>query len=68
MMDANADLQDAAFHKFLNDCSLTDLHSDNTSEPAPETYFRGTKCIDYILCSANVASLYPGQGFHVTLA
>ena len=54
IMDANADFQDAAFRQFLSDCTLTDLHSDNTSEPALETYFRGTERINYILGSANV--------------
>jgi hypothetical protein len=67
MMDANADFQDAAFHQFLSDCSLTDLHSDNTSEPAPELTSEAPNVLTIFWGQQMFASPHPGLQSHVTL-
>ena len=54
-MDANADHNDEMFSKFLEDCQLLDLHDDPTGQLPPKTYFRGTRKLDYILGSLNIA-------------
>ncbi len=55
MMDANADHNDQMFKEFLEKSKLLDLHNDPSGPLAPETYHRGTRRIDYILGSINVA-------------
>jgi hypothetical protein len=61
LMDANADHSDALFTQFLNDCRLFDLHDDTSFSPAPETYHRGSKQIDFILGSFRCGIL-PDKG------
>ncbi len=62
MMDANADHSDPLFSKFLEDCSLLDLHDNPTGILPPATYFRGSKRIDFILGSFNIAMSVSKRG------
>ena len=56
LFDANADYKDESLVEFTNRCQLMDLHDDATGGClAPETYYRGTRRLDYILGSINVA-------------
>jgi hypothetical protein len=56
MIDANADIYDPQFVTFLLDCSHHDLHTNNTLDLPPETYYRGTKKIDFYLGTEGVYS------------
>jgi hypothetical protein len=55
MLDANADTSDPLFSRFCSDCNLEDFHGNVSLQPAPETYFRGSRCIDYILGTPDIA-------------
>ena len=55
MLDANADINDTGFSTFLLDCGLHDLHNDISTDLPPETYYRGTRKIDFCLGTQGVA-------------
>ena len=55
LMDANADHKEKQFENFLNKCKLLDLHDDPMGTLAPETYHRGSRRIDCILGTINIA-------------
>ena len=55
MLDANAGHDDPSLSQFLLDCQLLDLHDDPNNPLLPETYFRGSKKIDFCFGSINVA-------------
>ena len=55
MLDANADTSDPLFSRFCSDCNLEDFHGNVSLQPAPETYFRGSRRIDYILGTPDIA-------------
>jgi hypothetical protein len=54
MIDANADIYNPQFVTFLLDCGLHDLHANSTLDLPPETYYRGTKKIDFCLGTGGV--------------
>ena len=56
MLDANADINDTGFSTFLLDCGLHDLHNEISMDLHPETYYRGTRKIDFCLGTQVVAS------------
>ena len=56
ILDANADINDTGFSTFLLDCGLYDLHNDISMDLHPETYYRGTRKIDFCLGTQGVAS------------
>ncbi len=62
LMDANAGHDDPLLEKFLLYCQLLDLHDDITNPLPPETYFLGSKKIDFCLGSINVASAVSRNG------
>ena len=49
------DMTTNIFASFLTNCQLLDLHDNPTKSPPPETYFRGSKKIDFILGTVDVA-------------
>ena len=55
MLDVNADIKDTGFSTFLLDCGLHDLHNDISIYLPPETYYRGTRKIDFCLGTQGVA-------------
>ena len=55
-IDANADIYDPQFVSFLLDCRLHDLHANSTLDLPPETYYRGTKKINFCLGTDGVYS------------
>ena len=54
MMDANDDLEDADFGRFMDNTNLYDILGTHHSVHSPPTYIRGTRTIDYILGTKNV--------------
>jgi hypothetical protein len=59
MIDANVtvDSRNNPLSKMIQALSLIDCHTHcnpNTLEPPPSTYIRGTKRLDYILCSPRI--------------
>ena len=56
MIDANADISDPQYVTFLLDCGLHDLHANIALDLPPETYYRGTKKIDFCLGTVGVYS------------
>ena len=62
MLDANADINDTGFSTFLLVCGLHDLHNDISIDLSPETYYRGTRKIDFCLGTQGVASAEVQEG------
>jgi hypothetical protein len=62
MIDANANIYDPQFITFLLDCGLHDLQANSTLDLPPETYFRGTKKIDFCLGTDGVYSSVMSAG------
>ena len=54
MLDANDDLTDPDFGKFMDQCKLYDLLGTHHSINSPPTYIRGSRTIDYLLATENV--------------
>ena len=57
MMDANEETSAKEITKFLEDCDMVDLHTNqhrNLHQP-PNTYIRGSKCIDMFAGTLGVA-------------
>eukprot|EP00978_Attheya_sp_CCMP212_P043108 scaffold275461_cov63-Attheya_sp.AAC.1 len=55
MVDANSPLNDAGFAKFVANSTLCDLLGSKHGMDSPPTYLRGSKTIDYLLGTPDIA-------------
>jgi hypothetical protein len=63
MCDANSPLNDAGFAKFVAKSKLYDLIGSKHGMGSPPTYLRGSKTIDYLLGTYDIAIASTESGY-----
>ncbi len=64
VMDANTDRNSPKLKKFCMDVGMSDIHMENELiDSHPNTFIRGSKCIDIALCSYELLPLISSSGY-----